>query len=142
MAKTFDFKKVIVTVGPVIINGFADGDDAIVVEKVSPLYSSRVGGDGEFVRSKSPDKRGKITLRLLASSFSNSLLSGLAALDELGTGQGDQLVLIKDMNSIDLVIGENCYVTELPKMAYGRTVGERIWVLESPNLILFSGGMI
>lgn len=79
MAKTYDLKLVICTVGGVAINGYGDGD-AITFEWAADIVEETVGADGDVVFSRTNDRRLRVTLNLMQKSRAHLLLFGLLEL--------------------------------------------------------------
>ena len=140
MAKTkqFDPSKVSIIVGPQPIGGFAKGT-FINVERSSHLWSKEVGADGEVSRTKSSDKSGRITLKLMASSASNDYLSALNLLDELSNG-GMFPVIVKDNSGTSLYAAAEAWIEKAPNAEFSKELTEREWVIDCAILESFSGG--
>lgn len=140
MVKTYNPKEVILTVGPYIISGYADGS-FITVERNEDAWSLQIGTDGEGTRSKSNNRSGTVTTRLMQSSDSNQVLSALALADEQ-SGAGIVPIFIKDGSpgGTTLVIAESGWVRKLPSVEYDRTALGREWVLETDVLTINVGG--
>lgn len=136
--KTYDPKQISTIIGALPVTGFSDGD-MVRIERNEDLWTLMVGADGESTRSKSANKSGKITLTLLASSDSNDYLSGLQAADEL-TGKGTFAVLIKDNFGRSLYSAATAWITKHPNAAFAKESGTREWVIETDELIAFTGG--
>lgn len=64
--------------------GFADGDDAIVVERNTPNMVQTVGMQGDGVYTQSSDKSATITVKLLQSSTTNLFLTNKQQASEAG----------------------------------------------------------
>lgn len=136
--KTYDFKKVILTIAGIPIFGFIDGD-AIVVAKSDDEWGMSTGNDGEVTRVKRNQPSGRITIRLASSSASNSVLDGLRQADDL-TGLGMVPILIKDLFGVDLVFAGQCWCVKAPDMTFARDSGQREWVYDCGDLKMTQGG--
>jgi hypothetical protein len=136
--KHYDPKKVSVIYGSQIITGFADGD-FVTVERNEDAFSLLVGADGESTRSKNSNKSGKVTLRLLSSSASNDYLSEMQLADEL-SGNAPSGLMIKDTFGTSIATAATAWITKQPSSAYGKEAGTREWVIETDELIQFTGG--
>ena len=64
--------------------GYADGDDAIVVERNTPNMTQTVGMQGDGVYTQSSDKSGTIKVKLLPNSSMNSFLTNKQQASETG----------------------------------------------------------
>ena len=96
--KKYDPKDIIITVGPHIVSGYADGT-FVSVARQGDSFSSIAGADGEVARARSNDKRGTITLTLMQTSRTNAYLSGLVAVDE-ETGNGVVPVTVRNAKGV------------------------------------------
>lgn len=138
MVKTYDPKKVSVIIGTHIASGFADGD-FITVERDEDVWSTLTGADGETTRAKNANKSGKFTLRLLAASASNDVLSTLQLADE-ASGGGTFAVMVKDGSGRSLYAAAAAWISKAPSAAFGKEAGTREWVIATDELVPFAGG--
>lgn len=136
--KSYDFKQVSLIFGGRQITGFAEGT-AIDVVRDADAFALTVGADGESMRSKSNNKSGTVTFRLLQTSESNRILSELALADENGVG-GPVPMLIKDGSGSDLHADDQAYIQKIAQASYGAEANEREWVIRCPSLNTFLGG--
>ena len=65
---TYSFKSESVTYGPVIINGFADGDNVVSIAPIEDTFTAVAGAKGDVTRVQSSNDMVEITVRLLQSS--------------------------------------------------------------------------
>jgi len=140
MIKTYDAKKVIVSIGGIVLSGFADGA-FVTVERDAETFTKQVGADGEVVRSRMRNTSGKVTVNLLQSSASNDLLSALWQIDE-ATGAGAGAFLMKDLLGTTLAEAQNAWVQKPPSVEMGKEAGDREWVFDTDALKLTVGGQI
>lgn len=137
--KQYDPKKVAVILGPHIVTGFADGTFVSMV-RTGDQWNHKSGADGEEMRSKTNDRRGELTLTLMASSSSNSYLQGLLTADEL-TSEGGAPLLIKDISSdAGLVSSEYVWVKKDPDFVRAREDQSVTWVLSCKTPQMISSG--
>lgn len=138
--RNYEPGKIIVTVGGIRLSGFADGS-FVTAERNQQTYTLTVGADGKGARTKSNDRSGKVTLRLMQTSPSNDSLDALAALDEVsGTGVG--ALVVKDVLGTTLVHAESAWIQKPANVEFGKDMGEREWVFESDDLDMVSGGAL
>lgn len=138
MVKTYDPKQVSLIVGGKIISGFTDGT-FILAERNEDMWNLKVGVDGIGTRAKTNNKSGKVTITLHQSSSSNDDLSALAAADEL-SNTGAVPLLMRDASGSSLVTALTAWVKKLANAEEGKEVTNRVWVIESDELIMFVGG--
>lgn len=116
-----------------------DEDSQIVVERITELFTDKVGADGSVVRTRTRDKRTKVTLKLLQTSPSNDVLSAAVALDQSGQAYGP--LLVTDVLSPGTVLhGGQAWVAKLPNAEYGKEAGSREWVFTIASGDMFVGG--
>ena len=136
--RKYDPSEVSVIIGGHIVEGGVEGDFVSVVrDEDSFTYMGDINGGG--TRSRNPNRAGKITIKLQASSPSNSFLSSLVAADELN-GSGIVPSLVKDNSGNDLHAAEASYIVKPADSAYSKEVGEREYIVQCENLKMFSGG--
>ena len=138
--KTYDPKANVITLGPLILQGFAE-NKFLSAKRVTATFSTQVGASGEVARSKSNDRRGQVTLTTIASSITNDALSALAILDEQ-TGGGVGAFQVVDLNGTTLLHAQNAWVSKMPDTELGKELGETEWMIECDSLDVFRGGII
>ena len=127
----YDPKRCAVTLMGERVEGWADGDDAIMVQPNTDRTTRRTGADGYHVVSRSADRSGTITLKLLPSSPAHKRL---LQLDRAGAVQ-----LPGDFSLRDTTTGEghtavDLYIKTAPSMGVGTTSGTRTWVLDASTV--------
>lgn len=140
MVRTYDPKKVVVTVGGVPLSGFADGT-FITAARENDAFSKVSGADGIVSRAKSNDKSGSITITLAQTSPANDYLSMLAKRDE-ETNTGVVPVMVKDFSGRSRYISGFAWVRKQPDGEFGKEISDREWVLDVAHMELFTGGNI
>lgn len=137
--ETFDPKLVVVSFLAQPITGFAE-DTFIEAEFNEDAFTLTMGADGTAARSMNANQSGIITITLLHTSPSNRILDAAANLDRLSrTGLGT--FLAKSLTGVEQINANNCWVKKKPKIEFGKTVKERVWVLETDSLKLNLGGV-
>jgi Protein of unknown function (DUF3277) len=136
--KTYDPKQVTMIVGGKIITGFTDGT-FILAERNENMFNLKVGVDGIGTRAKSNNQSGKLTITLHQSSNSNDDLSALASADEL-SNTGAVPVLMKDSSGRTIVTALTAWIQKYANAEFGKEVTNRVWVMETDQLIIFDGG--
>lgn len=139
--KIYTSDQIVASLGGIPLNtGRGDGM-FIEIDMMNPAFTTRVSADGEVARSRSNDRRAKVSITLLQTSDSNILLSALHQLDLLApNGAGVAAFLVKDMNGTSLHTGAEAWISKPPKVAYAATIELRVWELEVANLIDIVGG--
>jgi hypothetical protein len=135
---TYDPKQVAIIFGGFSLSGFADGS-FVTVERNEDAFTLQMGTDGEGTRSKSNNKSGRVTVRLMQSSESNAILSGIAKSDEL-SNSGVQPLMVKDNSGASLYVAEQSWIVKMPSAEYDREASEREWIIETDSLQMFEGG--
>ena len=136
--KTYDPKQVSMIVGGKIITGFTDGT-FITAERNEDMWTMKVGVDGIGTRAKTNNTSGKLTITLHQSSSSNDDLSAFAAADEL-SDSGAVPVLLKDNSGRTVVTALTAWVKKYANAEFAKEVSNRVWVLETDQLVMFDGG--
>ena len=138
MAHAYDGSKVIVTFGPILIEGYGEGDDVVQVEHSTPVGSTRVGIGGQSVVSIMHDESGTVRVRLLRVSKVNDQLS--AALRVFRTTKLFLPLFVKDPGGRELHSAEQAYIAEHPSSQHGGSVADIEWVFNCPKLESYQGG--
>lgn len=127
---TYVAENVIVTIGPVILSGFSDGD-AITITQDEDLYTKRTGIDGEVGRAKNPNRGGSIEIRIMQTSATRKILDALNALDVLASGvTGPWPATVLDTSTGEYTSAGQAWIKTAPPRAYGKDVGERVYVID------------
>jgi hypothetical protein len=119
MARTYDGKQVLVSVGDRQISGLADGDFLELAFR-SQDHEDYVGTDGEVTIAPTNDPRVDVTITLAQSSQSNDVLSELQALG------GTHRFVAEDLLGTTRVEGQ-AWFRQRPNLTFGRSVGSRAW---------------
>jgi hypothetical protein len=138
--RTYDAAQVAMVFAGIPLSGLADGT-FVTIEQNSDSFALVVGADGEACRSKTNNRSGKVTFRLLQSSQANDLLSALHNVDiDSPSGDGIGPLLVKDNSGRTLVTAEKAWIMKQPSAAFARDTETREWVIETDRLAGFHGG--
>ena len=135
----WDPSKFLIVVGGITVQEYAPGT-FIKAEHNEDLYSLEIGADGSPCRVRNANESGTFEITLLKSSQSNAALSALAILDR-SSGQGIVPVLIKDLNGTALASAQSAWIRKPAPIERGKENGDLTWVLETPKLRIFQGGI-
>lgn len=135
----YSFGNITFTLGGNTIRGFADGNDAIVIEYESPRSSDVVGADGHTVTNYLIDYRATITVRLNYGSESNDVFSAIEARQRVNTIIPTPL-LIRDSAGRDLHAAAHVSLLNFPNINYGAEATAYEWKLRATKLISYAGG--
>ncbi len=130
--RSYDPGQVVLTVGGVPINGFADGT-FISVERSEDSFTKTSGADGIVSRARSRDKSGEITITLAQTSPSNDVLTALNATDET-TGAGVVPVQCKDLSGRTVLFTAFAWIRKPPAVEFGKEISDREWVMDCADL--------
>lgn len=136
---TYAAEKVIVTIGPVILSGWTDGD-FLTAKYDEDRYFAKAGADGEVGRAKNASKMGEITITLSQTSGSNDGLSLLFNLGSLGAFDNPIPIGIADLSGRTLAGAASCWIKTTPELSFGKEVGDREWVFTAAGLTMHAGG--
>jgi len=137
--KDYDPNKVSIYIDGQPVEGFADGT-FISISRNNQTWTVASGASGETARSKSNDKSGTVELTLMQTSAFNNVLSGKLLADEGDTNAGKFLFTLVDTNGNTDLIADQMWVQQPPTVEFGKELGERVWTLETGNLIYLSAG--
>jgi hypothetical protein len=138
MLYTFDFKKCLVLVGGIRIQGFADGE-GVSVELDDDLYSKVTGADGDVSRARRHGLAGNGKVTLAQTSQSNDVLMGFAIADRTDNA-GVVPFMIKDILGTTAIFVPYAWVKKPPAFTAGKEITNREWMFDFANTELFIGG--
>jgi hypothetical protein len=136
---TYAAEKVVITVGPVIVTGFTDGD-FVTVKYDEDRYTHKAGADGEVGRAKTASRAGTVEITLSATSLANDELSTLFNLAQVGGIDPPIPVGVADLSGRSLAGAAKAWIKTAPDMTFGKDVGERVWTLQGAGLFINYGG--
>lgn len=138
--KEYSFLDTLLLVNGVEINGFDEGDDTIILDRINDSAAHKVGTDGEMTVSISADRSGTVVFRLMQTSDSNSYLSGLINAQENGAFV-PIFVQMKDVRGGDLGSGTQGYINRPAGMTRGQNANAQEWTITVERLdLLHLGG--
>lgn len=125
--------------GGVPIQGFSSGEGLIKWSPSKERITTEVGGDGQGLFNISPNRSGKIEIKLLATSPSNAILS--VAFNSLNLNAPIVTnVLIKDSLDQTYLTG-SFIVDQPPSYEEGEEAPARTWTMHSIDALFFIGGL-
>ena len=138
--KTYDPKKYDIVFAGVRLNeGLADGT-FLKITPMSPRYTSKVGVDGEVVRSRKHDTRRSVEFTLMQTSAINDRLSQIFKSDLASlNGEGVGAFLVQDRNGTTILEG-TAWITQDPDLELAAEAGPRVWKLEIAESSATHGG--
>ena len=121
--KTYDPKKVLISLGSHSVTGYADGT-FLGIEPNGGGVVKKVGADGEIVRSIDPDKSATVTITLLQPSPTVAYCQKKYDMDR-ETGDGTFPVLVKDLKGGLIFSAQEAWVVNNPGDEYGKEDSDR-----------------
>jgi len=138
----YSFDNVQLVVAGLWITGFAEGDDAIMIEPNVDVNSNVFGAGGDATNIESTNRGGVMTVKLLQTSPSNAVFSGLLAKQRAGGGADFPVALTDLSNPGELVASAHCTLQRWPSIAYGEGHNSRDWGILMPFIDLALPGQI
>lgn len=135
MQGTYSAEQVIITVGGVIVSGFADGD-FITAKYDEDRYSAKAGADGEVARSKTASRMGTIEIVLSHTSAANAELSALFGLALMGGTDEVVDVSVTDLSGTGLLSAASAWLKTAPDFVRGKEISEQTWTLQCADLAM------
>ena len=128
MMKTYDPKKVLISLGSHTVTGYSDGT-FVSIEAAGDGISKKVGCDGEIVRSIDPDRSAKVTITVLQTSPTVAHCQQLYDRDR-ETGEGTFPVIVKDLKGGLIFSAQDAWVTNTPGREFGKESADREIVID------------
>lgn len=124
----WSLNKVVFTYGGYTVDsGRADDGDVIVIEQENADFAYKSGPDGEGVFWETPPGATRVTLRLMQSSFANTVFSGVQAVAKALHGAPAPLT-ISDGGGTGKLISPAAVIEKLPDETYSVEPGATEWV--------------
>lgn len=144
MAKGYDLKRVVCSVGGVVISGYGDSD-AVSVAWDSDLQESRKTADGDVLYSRNNDGSMTVTITLHQRSRAYALLAGLMQTQILAEDTTGVLAplpfMLQDLANGDNISAADCVFLNRPAPSKGKTVGDVQFKLHLPKAIAVFGAL-
>ena len=137
--KLYSFKETTLLVNGVEISGWADGDDTIIVRRLTDSGQHVIGNDGTMVVSITADRSGEFVFTLMQTSLSNAYMHELVSLGENGAFV-PVFVQFKDNLGHDLYTGTLGYIPRPADATRGNTAQPQEWTINVEKLLLLHGG--
>lgn len=136
-----DPDQVNLVIGAIVIDsGFAEGSQ-IKIENAGDSFKLKKGIRGDVARSKTLDKTGTITFRLMASSPFNAVLSAQHNNDVAKpNGAGVVAATVQDKNGASLDTASKAWLRKMPAQDYAEEDTAVEWVLDCADLKRLIGG--
>ena len=123
MLKTYDPKKVLISLGGHSVTGLSDST-FVSIEANGDGITKKVGCDGEVVRSIDPDATAKVTLTLLMQSPTIAWAQQMYDRDRV-TGDGTFSILIKDLKGGLVFSARDAWIVKPPSREFGKDMPDR-----------------
>lgn len=136
--RTYDPKKVLITFGPVIVSGYAEGT-FVSIEINGDLFEKSRGADGNVDRVNKNAYDAMMTLTLKQTSLTNDALSAIAIIDR-ETNTGKYPLTVKDLNGTTLFFAPQAWIAKIPTVENSDAISNREWRLDTGIAELFPGG--
>lgn len=137
LVKTYDNAQVFISFGGRTLSGFAP-DTKVTVEYDTEAWTKQVGCEGETTRSKSNNKCGKVTVRLMQTADDNDFLTALYEADQASNSSALPLQ-VKDSNGTSIHAAESAWISKMPTSEYGVAAGVREWMIDTGPMISVVG---
>src|SRR5262249_34940500 len=109
----YSFASVILSVNGMVIDNYAEGDDAIKVEPLVDAATTKVGADGHMVASISANRGCTVTVKLQQTSPGNATMQSLYNRQIAFSAQFQPLSLsIKDSMKQDAIVATGGIITK------------------------------
>lgn len=135
-AGTYDPKKISLSLNGFTLSGFAEGT-FISIKRKTASFESKVGSQGDVVRTRLADKRTDIEFELLQSSMSNVILSALVYADENPgsiAGTGPWPIDVFDAVSGSTYQAAQAWIVKPADAEFADKAGARKWAIECAEL--------
>jgi hypothetical protein len=132
--RLFDWRTNHILVNNVELTHFGEGSDVLTVKRAADLGSHKMSVDGKMTLSLSADKSGTITVKLAATSPSNSFLSKLAAQQDNIDTFTPVTFQWHDSYRKDDAKGSTGYIKRPVDIVRGKEIGEQEWTFVIENL--------
>lgn len=140
IVRTYDPKLIIITFGPVIVSGYAEGT-FLSIARNGDVFEKSKGADGSVDRINRNANDYSATLTLKQTSLTNDAFSLILKQDQL-TNTGKYPLTVKDLNGTTLFFAPQAWIGKDPDPEYSDSLSAREWRLDTGNAQFTQGGNI
>jgi len=138
--RTYDPKQIIMTFGPIVFSGYAEGT-FVTLARSGDAFTKVKGADGGVDRVNNNALDFAVTVTLKQTSLVNDLLSASLNLD-LITNLGILPLIVKDLAGTTLFVATSAWIAKDPDLEYGDAQSGREWRFDTGPADLFQGGSL
>lgn len=138
IVRTYDPKAIVVTFGPVILTGFAEGTFVAITRNGNKFEKVR-GADGGVDRVNKNANDFGVTMTLKQTSLSNDALSAIMIQDGL-SNTGKYPLTVKDLLGTTLFFAAQAWIAKDPDDELSDEMSPREWLFETGIASKFTGG--
>jgi len=129
MARTYNPKKVSISLGNHTVTGFLKGT-FLTISRNSDAFSVEPGSDGEVARVASADESGTYVLAVMQTSATNDFLSDKLAAD-IASNVDTFPVLVKDLSGSTISQAAEAWVKKAADVVFSDGIEGREWTIET-----------
>ena len=107
-------------------------EEGITIERTGDKDTLTVGADGTPMHSLHADKSGRVTVRVLKTSPTNSLLQAMYDVQSLSSSVwGNNVIMISDTARGDATVARSCAFVKFPNVVYAKEGGINEWTFNA-----------
>lgn len=129
MVRTYDAKKVLISLGSHSVKGYSDST-FVSIEASGDGFTKKTGCDGEVVRSADPDKTARVTLTVLVNSDTVEFCQQQYNRDR-ETLDGMFPILVKDLKGGIIFAAEQAWVVNSPTRDFDKDGPDREIIIDT-----------
>lgn len=138
VVRTYDPNSIIISFMGKTLAGFAEGS-FIKIKRSGDMFTKVKGADGSVDRINNNAFDFEVTLSLKQTTPSNTLLSGIAAADQL-LNKGVGMLIIKDNAGTTLFTAAQAWIRKDPDADFADKLSPREWTFDTGPAAYLLGG--
>lgn len=136
--RSYDPKQVVVTCGPTVLTGYAEGTFIKISRNGNAFEKSR-GADGGVDRVNKNALDYTVALTLKQTSPINAILAGLLLADQI-SNSGTLPLVVKDLGGATLFTAAQAWIAKDPDQEFSDSLTTREWTFETGVAANLIGG--
>lgn len=136
--RSYDPKQVVVTFGPTVLTGYAEGTFIKISRNGNAFEKSR-GADGGVDRVNKNALDYSVALTLKQTSPINAILAGLLLADQI-SNSGTLPLVVKDLGGATLFTAAQAWIAKDPDQEFSDSLTTREWTFETGVAANLIGG--
>lgn len=140
MALNYDPKRIMISVGALVVTGFIDGT-FVTITPDGDNFSMYKGADGMISRANLNPSTAILKISLAQTSPANDVLSDMMKVD-ITTSQSTFPIVVQDLSGTTMHTAASCWIIKQPEQKFGKNINAIEWEIQLTGYTGHIGGNV